>query len=396
MAQIKLPDLASPRFKADPHPLYARLRAEAPVYRARAFFLPAWIVTRYDDVLVVLKDQRFSKDFTSRMPWIPQSIHALTRNLLSLDPPDHTRLRALVNKAFTPSVADRLHARIQSVCDELLDAAAAEGSIDLVGGFGLPVPLTIIGDLLGVPRQDRRPFAAWTKLIAAGGSGGVVDLLRGLTGMWLCGRYLRKLAERRRAEPEDDLVTALIRAEEAGDKLSEDELISMIGLLLLAGYETTVNLIAGGALALIEHSQQLEMLRDNSNLAESAIEELLRYTSPADFASPRIAREDVALAASRIPRGSLVLASIGSANRDESQFRDPNTLDIAREPNRHLAFGIGAHFCVGAALARLEGRIALTTLFRRFPRLRLAVPRESLRWRRSMLFRGLRQLPVVW
>lgn len=396
MAQIKLPDLASPRFKANPYPLYARLRAEAPVCRTRAFLLPAWIVTRYDDVLVVLKDSRFSKDFVARMPLVPESIRALTRNVLSLDPPDHTRLRTLVNKAFTPAVVERMRDRIQKVCDDLLDAAVAKVGLDLVRGFSLPVPLTIIGDLLGVPQRDRSAFAKRTKWVAAGGSGAGLDFPRGLAGMWLSGRYLRKLVALRRQEPGDDLVTALIQAEEAGDKLSESELTSMIGLLLLAGYETTVNLIASGTLALIQHPQQRDLLRTDGAVVELAVEELLRYTSPADFATPRVARQDITLGGARIPRGALALAALGSANRDESQFRDPETLDLTREPNRHLAFGMGAHFCVGAPLARLEGQIALTTLFRRFPDLRLARPPESLRWRRSLLFRGLAELPVAW
>jgi cytochrome P450 PksS len=396
MAQIKVPNLASPRFKANPYPLYARLRAEAPVSKTRAFLLPTWIVTRYDDVLIVLKDRRFSKDFVARMPLVPKSIRALTRNLLSLDPPDHTRLRTLVNKAFTPAVLARMRGRIQSLCDELLDTAAAEGGMDLVSGYALPVPLTIIGDLLGVPQLDRRGFVRRTKWVAAGGSGVGLDFPRGLAGMWLSGRYLRKLVALRRNDPGDDLVTALIDAEEGGEKLSEDELISMIGLILLGGYETTANLIASGAMALIQHPEQSELLRTNSTVVEPAIEELLRYTSPADFATPRVAREDLTLADVRIRSGDLALAALGSANRDETQFRDPETLDLTREPNRHLAFGMGAHFCVGAPLARLEGQIALTTLFRRFSSLRLAARPESLRWRKSVLFRGLVELPVAW
>ncbi len=398
MAQIKSPDLASPGFKANPYPFYARLRAEAPVYRTRwtSFRLPAWVVSRYGDVLAVLRDERFSKDFVSSIPLVPRPIRALTRNLLNLDPPDHTRLRTLVNKAFTPRVVERLRDRIQSVCDELLDAAAANGRMELVRGFALPVPLTIIADLMGIPTQERRRFASWSKRFAAGSSGRLLDALRAWASMWLFGRYFRKLVALRRAEPQDDLVTALVQVEEAGDKLNEEELIAMLALLLVAGYETTVNLIASGALALIQHPRQRELLQANPVLARSAVEELLRYTSPLEFAPPRSAHKDVTLAGARIPRGAVVLAALGSANRDESQFHDPENLDIAREPNRHLAFGMGAHFCVGAPLARLEGQIALTTLFRRFPDLRLARAPESLRWRRSLLFRGLEELPVVW
>jgi len=394
---IGSPDLASPAFKANPYPFYARLRAEAPAHRMRlSFWLPTvWVVSRYGDVLAVLKDDRFSNDITSRLPWTPRATRALTHNMLNRDPPDHTRLRTLVNKAFTPRVVEKLRGRVQEVCDERLDAAGARGRMDLVADYALPVPLTIIADLLGVPAQDRRQFAAWSKRVAAATSGALLDLLRGQPSLFRSVRYLRKLVALRRAEPGEDLVTALIRAEEKGDTLSEDELIGMIALLLLAGYETTINLIATGTLALVQHPEERARLLREPALAESAVEELLRYTSPADFAAIRIAREDALVAGTVIPRGAIVLASLTSANRDERQFRAPDTLDIAREPNRHLAFGIGAHFCVGAPLARLEGEVALATLFRRFPDLRLEVAPEALRWRRGLLFRGLEELPVA-
>ena len=397
MTQIKSPDLTSPRFKADPYPFYARLRREAPVYRTRwVYRLPVWVVTRYEDVLTVLKDERFSKVYVSDIPFVPRPIRALTRNLLNVDPPDHTRLRTLVSKAFTPRVVERLRDRIQNVCDELLDAAAADGRMELVRGFALPIPLTIIADLLGIPDVERRQFASWSKKVVAGDTGRIVDALSAWVNMWRFGRYFRKLVAVRRLEPQDDLVTGLIAAEEGGDRLNEEELIAMLGLLLFAGYETTVNLIASGALALIQHPRQRDLLQTNPNLAESAVEELLRYTSPADFATPRTTREDVILGGTRIPRGAFVLPALGSANRDEAPFQDPETLDLTREPNRHLAFGMGAHFCLGAPLARLEEQIALTTLFRRFPDLRLGAPRASLRWRKGMLLRGLEELPVEW
>jgi len=332
-------------------------------------------VTRYDDVLTVLKDERFAKDYSSRMRWVPRPIQPLNRNLLNLDPPDHTRLRTLVTKAFTPRVVERRRDRIQEVCNELLDAAATSGRMDIVGRFALLVPLTIIADLLGIPAQDRRRFYSWSKRVAAATSGAIFDLMRAQPALWLSMGYFRRLIALRRAVPRDDFLTALLRAEEAGD-----------------GSETTMSLIASGALALIQHPQQRELLQQNSALAQSAIEELLRYTSPADFATFRIAREDVTIGAVTIPRGDVVLAALASANRDESQFPDP---EILREPNRHLAFGVGAHFCLGAPLARLEGQIALTTLFRRFPDLRLAKAAETLRWRRGLLLRGLEQLPVV-
>lgn len=397
MAQIESPDFANPRFKANPYPFYARLRAEAPVYRTKlSFWLPpVWLVLRYDDVLMVLKDERFTKDIAARLPWVARSMGPIYRNLLNQDPPDHTRLRTLVSKSFTPRVVEGLRDRIQRVCDDLLDAATTTGRIELVRGFALPLPLTIIADLLGMPPEDRRRIGSWPTALGAASSGAPQDMLRVLPYTWLLVRYFRRLVAQRRAQPHDDLVSALVRAEESGDKLSEDEVIAMIYLLLVAGYETTVGLIAGGALALIQHPEQRKQLQQNPSLTGLAIEELLRYTSPADFASPRVAREDVTIGSVTIPRGGIVFAVLGSANRDESEFRDPETLDLTREPNRHLALGMGAHYCLGAPLARLEGEIALTTLVRRFPDLRLAEASESLRWRRGLAIRGLARLPVA-
>ena len=394
VARIKPPDLASPRFKANPYPFYARLRAEAPVYCTKLANRHAWLVTRYDDVLRVLKDGRFAKDWYTQMPWVLRFVSGpLTRSMLNLDPPDHTRLRTLVQKAFTPRLIERSRERIQDVCDDLLNAVAPDGRMELVRGYALPLPLTMIAELLGIPPQDRLRLHSWARRGVAASTG--IDFLRALPTTWLSIRYVRRLIEQRRARPHDDLVTALVQAEEAGDTLSEDELLAMVVLLLIAGYETTVNLIASGTLALIQHPRQRDRLQQNPALAEPAIEELLRYASPGDIATVRIAREDATIGSVTIPRGELVLAVLGSANHDECQFPDPDTLDITREPNKHLAFGQGAHFCLGAPLARLEGQIALTTLFRRFPHLRLAAAPESLRWRKGLFFRGLEELPVA-
>jgi len=398
---IQAPDLASPRFKANPYPFYARLRAEAPIYRTTLpFWKTAWLITRYDDVIAVLKDQQFAKDLSDvsrKFPWLPRFVRRTTRSMLTLDAPDHTRLRALAQKAFAPRLIERLRERIQQVCDELLDAALPNGRIELVRGYALPLPLTIIGELLGIPEQDRLRLHAWLRTPVAATTG--FDFLRAFPKIWLIIRHLEKLFTRRRADPRDDLVTALVRVEEAGDKLSEDELLAMVYLLLIAGYETTVNLISSGTLTLLQHPESArimagERLQQNPALAKPAIEELLRFTSPADIATMRFAREDISIGGVTIPRGELVLAVLGSANHDESQFPDPDTLDLAREPNNHLAFGQGAHYCLGVALARLEGQIALTTLFRRFPNLRLAEPQESLRWRKGLFFRGLEALPL--
>ncbi len=397
MPKIEHPRLDSPRFKANPYPIYSRLRAEAPVYRAKpAFWLPAiWVVTRYDDVVRVLKDPRFSKDYIQAYPWIPPSIRAMFRNLLTIDPPDHTRLRSLVQRAFTPRLIDGLRERIHGVCEDLLDRVGGDDRIELIEAYALPVPLTIISDLLGVPLEDRRRFGPWTKKVAAASaSASVVVFLRALPALAKLSRYIRGLVILRRASPQDDLMTALVRAEESGDRLTEDEIVSMIILLLLAGHETTVHLIATGALTLMQHPEQRMRMQETPELRASAIDEILRYASPVEFATPRITLEDVTISSVTIPRGALVGVSLGSANHDESQFPDPETFDVAREPNRHVSFGMGSHFCLGAALARLEGEIALTTLFRRFPGLQLAVSSSSLRWRKSLALRGLAELPV--
>jgi cytochrome P450 PksS len=269
-----------------------------------------------------------------------------------------------------------------------------KGRIDLVDDYALPLPATIIADMLGVPSGDRRKFHRWSSRIVS--TAARRDILWAIPAAWAFMRYLRKLFEQRRADPRADLITALVQAEEAGDKLSEDELLAMVFLLLIAGHETTVNLLAGGTLALLEHPDQMERLRRDPSLIKPAVEELLRYTSPVELATERFAREDLTIAGTTIPRGEQVLAVIASANRDERQFADPDTLDLTREPNRHLAFGQGEHYCLGAPLARLEGQIALNTLLQRLPNLRRAVAPGSLRWRRGLFLRGLEHLPLTF
>jgi len=391
--QIKITDLAQPHFKANPYPFYARLRAENPVCRTTFLRQPTWLITRYDDVLTVLRDERFVKDWLPRTRWMHRLSGPVTRHMLNKDGPDHTRLRTLVHKAFTPSLVERLRDRVQSVCDELLNDLEAKGRMDLMSGYALPCPLTIITELLGMPAEERRRFHSLTRSSLA--SSTLIGVLRALPDQKLLIRQLRKVIALRRREPRNDLISALVQAEEAGDRLSEEELVGMIMLLLVAGYETTVNLIGNGALALMQQPEQWDLWKRNPALADLAVEELLRYASPLDLASQRFAREDLSLASTTIPQGHMVVAMLGSANHDESQFRNPEALDLTRDPNRHVAFGQGVHFCVGAPLARLEGQIALATLFRRFPNLRLAERPERLRWRKSLIVRGLEELPVA-
>jgi cytochrome P450 PksS len=360
------------------------------------------LVTRYDDVAALLRDRRFAKDPLNAMdleqraktPWVPGFLKPLQRNMLDLDDPNHARLRALVSKAFTPRLIEQLQGRIEVLSEELLDAMERKGAAELVGDYALPLPATVIAELLGIPTEDQRKFHRWSSRLVSVSSSR--DMLRALPAALAFVRYLRKMFERRRAEPKDDLMTALVRAEEAGDKLSEDELLAMGFLLLVAGHETTVNLIASGTLARLEHPDQMEKLKGDPSLIKSAVEELLRYTSPVELATERYAREDVEIAGTTIPRGELVLGVLGSANRDERHFEDPDALKITRDPNRHLAFGRGGvHHCLGAPLARMEGQIAIGALLRRFPNARLAAASETLRWRRGLFLRGPRRLPLV-
>src|SRR5918998_1457337 len=297
---IVAPALASPALKATPYPFYARLRAEAPVCRVTLGDRRiTWLVTRYEDVARVLKDDTFAKDKLNAMdpeqltktPWIPGFLKPLERNMLDLDDPDHARLRALVSKAFTPRLIEQLRGRIEALCEDLLEAMERRGKAELVGDYALPIPATVIAELLGVPAQDQRKFHRWSSRLVSISSSR--DMLRALPAALAFMRYLRKLIDRRRVDPRDDLITALVRAEEAGDKLSEDELMAMAFLLLVAGHETTVNLISSGVLTLLEYPELMERLKREPSLAKPAVEELLRYTSPVEMATERYAREDV-------------------------------------------------------------------------------------------------------
>jgi cytochrome P450 PksS len=395
--------LFTPGFWADPFPFFARLRAEKPVYRTMLSAKnPMWLVTRYEDVQRLLKDERFSKHKLSamtpeqlrRQPWVPPMFRPLERNMLDLDPPDHTRLRSLVHRAFTPRLVDRMRNRVQDVADGLLARAEPRGELDLIGDYALPLTMTIITEILGVPIADQDRFRRWSKAIVSVNQ--LNQTLSVLPAVWGFTRYLRRFFRRRRAQPGDDLTSALIQAEEEGERLSEDELMAMVFLLLVAGHETTVNLIGNGMLALLQHPDQLSMLQADPSLMKNAIEELLRFSAPVFLTTERYPIEDVTIQGVTIPRGEYTFAAIGSANRDASVFSDPDRLDISRTDLKHLEFGLGVHYCLGAPLARLEANIALATLLRRLPGLRLAVPVAALRWRRSLILRGLEALPLCF
>ncbi|AKT36884.1 cytochrome P450 family protein [Chondromyces crocatus] len=400
--RIHVPDLCSAQHKSNPYPVYARLRAEAPVMRiVFGDKKPAWLLTRYDDVAAALKDPRLAKNAyrtltpeeqAKAMPWTPGFLRPLTTSMLDQDPPDHTRLRTLVHKAFTPRAVESLRERIEVLTAELIARARARGSIDLLEELAVPLPITVICEMLGVPEADRARFRAMSNRLI-----GIVtptDMLLAMPSMWMLMRYLRGLVESRRRSGGNDMLAALIDAEEAGDRLGEEELLSMVMLLLLAGHETTVNLIASGMLSLFDDHEALERLRSEPSLIKPAVEELLRHTSPVDLATERYTTEEVAFSGHVIPKGQRVFAVLGSANHDEQMFAQPERLQLDRDPNRHLAFGSGIHYCVGAPLARLEAQIAFTAILKELPGLRLAVPRASLRWKPATILRGLDQLPV--
>jgi len=384
-----------PEFIADPYPTYHRLRAEDPVHHSPLGF---WVLTRYEDVVAALRDPRLIKEpiaafvaarFGAPMP-------AMGLSMLDRDPPDHTRLRGLVNKAFTPRVVEGLRPHIQKIVDGLLARVEGAGTMDLIEEFAYPLPVTVICQMLGVPVEDRERFKQWG-----------LDIARGLDAILLppdsdvarrsaaarraLAEYFRALIAERRAAPRGDMLSDLIAAEEAGDKLREDELLATCILLLVAGHETTVNLIGNGTLALLRHPDQLRRLRENPGLIGSAVEELLRYDGPVQRTA-RIPSADVTFDGRTIAKGEMVMPFIGAADRDPAQFPDPDRLDLTRTDNRHIAFGWGIHFCLGAPLARVEGQIAISALVQRLPKLALAIDRPE--YRQSLTLRGLTTLPV--
>lgn len=397
-------DLFSERFKRDPYPTWAQLRREAPVYAHKSpSGATIWYVTRYADGVEILKDdEHFCKDIRNaqdkpkRRPQKKPNIHqAINENMLFADPPDHTRLRALVNQAFTPRRVEQMRPRVQQIADQLLDAVVDDGQMDLIAAYALPLPVAVISELLGIPKAERAQVSAWSQAIISPGSRGLSYRERRRKVQAFVA-YLRGMFADRQENPQADLVTALVQAEESGDRLSEAELSSMVALLLVTGHETTVNLIGNGALALLQHPQQLALLQTEPDLWETAVEELLRYDSPVETSTTRWVRRDVVFRGEKMQRGDIVRVAIASANRDPEQFARPDRLDVRRETCRHLSFGVGIHYCLGAPLARLEGQIALETLFRRLSTLRLAVPAQALCRRPGVLFRGLETLPVKW
>jgi cytochrome P450 len=384
---------------------------------------PIWFVTRYAEVLALLKDdERFANDPSSALTeeeyaqlfqqatqhltveqqqMAAQTDEILRRNLLAVDPPDHSRLRRLVAIPFTPKYIEGLRPRVQAITDTLLDMVQARTDetgrreMELIGDFAYPLPLTVISEMLGIPLADRDKFREWSQAAVSftpddrANPAVTAKLIEFIA-------YLRRLVADKRSNPGDDLLSGLVLAEAEGDKLSENELLSMIFLLIVAGHETTVNLIGNGMLALFEHPEQRARLQEDPDLLKAAIEEMLRYYGPVEMSLTRWVRQDTELGGQRLRRGEQIMALLASANHDGEQFPDPEVFDISREPNRHAAFGTGIHSCLGATLARLEGQIAFATLLSRLPDLALAIPRDEIRWRDATFLRGLTQLPVTF
>jgi cytochrome P450 len=381
----------------DPYAVHARLRAQRPV---SAVIMPggqpAWLVTGYAEARAALADPRLRKSTPGWQP-DPDSIYgAIEGHMLNRDPPDHGRLRRLVNRAFTARRVERLRPRITAITAGLLDAMSTQREVDLLASFAFPLPITVICELLGIPVADRDDFRKWSaSIISDAVSPEVFEA--DATAMV---RYFRALLAAKRQWPADDLLSALITAREkgegevGGDGLRDNELVSMAFLLMLAGHETTVNLLASGMLALLLNPAELGRLRADPALIGGAVEELLRYVSPVNHATYRVTAEPVEIGGARIGAGEPVIVALSSADRDPSRYAYPERLDLGRDSSGHLAFGHGIHYCLGAPLARLEAEIAFGALLDRFGSMRLAVPADSLRWRPSTLIPGLEALPV--
>jgi cytochrome P450 len=408
-------DLSARVMFDDPYPTYAALRqSSSPVARAYSKQMlggAGFMLTRHEHVLLLHNDVRFSSDPTANptddpgkssflMSHLPKMFRLLTQSMVYKDDPDHARLRRLVNKAFTPRRITELQNEIQRIVDGLLDAAerkARTGApVDLVDEVAVPLPLSVISAMLGVDDEDRDEFhRLMERFVVRLGSGSAADAVRAVPTARKLYRVLLRLADQRRARPDDGMISALLQASEDGDRLNDDEVIAMIFLLMLAGHDTTANLIGSSALALIEHPDQADLWRNDLTLAQPAVEELLRFTTPVPCGAARTVLDDVDLEGTVLPKGAKVLGMIISANRDENVFERPDELDLTRDPNRHLTFAFGKHFCLGNQLARMEGQIAIGELNRRFPHMRLAVPRETLRYKPVQALRGFHSLPLT-
>jgi cytochrome P450 len=395
-------DLASAVVKRDPFPLYQRLRDGKPVVRFRprgpaGGGAEAFAIARYADVSALAKDRRFTKERENAglaPQRMPRFMQPLTRNMLALDDPDHARLKRLVQAAFTPRRIAMMQARTQDLSTRLLDGLAKRKRFDFIADYAMPLPVAVISELLGVPPSDQNSFARWSGALIRAGHSNVSTILA-LPNILRFLSYLKRFIVMKRADPQDDLVSALVAAEADGEKLDAEELMAMIGILLSAGHETTVNVLGNGMLTLLTQPEAMAQLQAQPAITETAVEELLRFCGPIATLTHRYAMEDLEISGARVPKGALVFGLVASANRDERQFEQADKLDLTRSPNRHLTFGEGGHYCIGASLARMESAIAFRDILARFPTLRLAEKPDQLDWTPGLVLRGLRKLPVA-
>ncbi|MEK4578778.1 cytochrome P450 family protein [Bacillus sp. FSL R12-0074] len=396
-------NLASAQFKEDAYEIYKESRKMQPILFVNEVEIgKEWLITRYEDALPLLKDNRLKKDManvfsqdTKNMYLSVDNSDHLTTHMLNSDPPNHSRLRSLVQKAFTPKMITQLDGRIQRIADDLISEIERKGTLNLVDDYSFPLPIIVISDMLGIPKEDQAKFRIWSHaVIASPETHEEIEETEKQLSEFIT--YLQYIVDVKRKDPKEDLVSALILAENEGHKLSAPELYSMIMLLIVAGHETTVNLITNTVLALLENPNQLQLLKDNPKLIDSAIEEGLRYYSPVEVTTARWAAEPFQIHEQTIQKGDMIVIALASANRDETVFENPEVFDITRENNRHIAFGHGSHFCLGAPLARLEAKIAITTLLKRMPELQIKGNRQDIKWQGNYLMRSLEELPLTF
>jgi cytochrome P450 len=384
-------DLFEGAFWRDPYPAYAALRTDAPVREVQMPDGKVWMISRFGDVRTALADPRLSKDWRWTLPPEQRAEAPATQipMMILMDPPGHTRLRKLVSRSFTLRRMEALRPRVEEIATALLDALPADGRVDIMAEYAFLLPVFVICELLGVPAEDRDDFAAWSNVMIDEST-----QEEAMAGAAKLHAYLSELIDAKRTNPDDALISALIEVADDDDRLSQEELVAMAMMLLIAGHETTVNLIGNGLLALLTHPEQMALLQERPELMPSAIEEFLRWESPVHTAPVRFASEDVEYAGVTIPAGAVVSLSLAAANRDENRFDDSEELRVDRDAAGHVAFGHGLHHCLGAQLARIEGQEAIKMLIDRRPDLALAVEPEELLHRRSTIIRGLKQLPV--
>lgn len=390
---IKSLDLFSQQFHQNPYDYYKKIRPHQPFAKVKMLNEghTTWMAFTYKAAEAVLKDNRFIKDMRTVFPdeMTDENLPPIAQSMLFVDPPDHHRLRSLVQSGFTPKRIEKLRGRIEEIAREQAKLMSNKETVDFINAYAFPIPIRVICELLGVPSEDQLDFQRWSTALVDINDDSEYDKVN-MEFM----AYLGKLTEQKRVSPGEDLMSYLIQAEEEGERLTISELYGVVMLLIVAGHETTVNLIANGLLALLTHPEQLALLKADPSLVAQAIEELLRFNGPVEFSTDRWAKESFMFMGQQVAKGDHVIVSLASANHDPAAFENPNTLDITKEKSPHLAFGKGIHYCLGAPLARIEGEIAIQVLLEEYPSLTLAAELSELEWRQSFIIRGLKQLPI--